>query len=799
MPLLDLSRTNNKANDSKVAKKSKQSKKVTPIIKGGSGLLDKIASIRQMCDMHLGKYKEEYTVIRDEATLHDYVSATIENGIISIDTETTGLDPLQCDIVGICIYTPNQKSAYIPINHINYITEEKAKNQLSVSVIEAEFRRFIEADVQIVMFNAKFDIRVLRATCNLHNIYCTWDCYLAQKLLNENEEANKLKPLHQKYVLDGKEDAFSFAELFNGVTFNLIPIQTAYLYAAHDSIITYELYEFQHQYIREDSDREDMRDLYNVLMNIEMPCVDAVANMEDNGISFDLEYQKELAEKYHPLLEENLNNFYKLLEKYDKQIEAYRKKQGIDCKLSDTINISSPTQLAILFYDILGYEVVDKKSKRGTGKDILKKWNTDLSNALLDYRAFEKMVNTYIDKMPNCVNSNDGKIHASFNQYGAVTGRFSSQGPNLQNIPSHNKDIRKMFVASPGYVMMSADFSQQEPKALAALCRMQGDSQMYDTFMDGKDLYSEIASKSFNTTYKECLEHFPKGTYIKKKGNKWYYASEDDYDKLADGDTDTYNDGKERRSSAKSILLGVLYGRGETSVGEQLGVSTERASEIKNSVFKGFPAIKKFEADSLDMAYELGYVTTISGRKRRLPALQLDEYEFSWKNGVKQDSDLIDFEAEEDNEIPERVIRRYLTKLHKCRFKDKPKIFAQAKEEGIIIKDNSSKIAEETRECVNARIQGSAADLTKLAMIDLNKNERLKELGFRFLIQIHDEILAECPEENVKECSKLLAETMSKAAEKLLEMPIKTDVDLMYRWYGEKIEYGQIRRLSPGR
>ena len=285
---------------------------------------------------------------------------------------------------------------------------------------------------------------------------------------------------------------------------------------------------------------------------------------------------------------------------------------------------------------------------------------------------------------------------------------------------------------------------------------------MYDTFMQGKDLYSEIASKAFNKPYEECREFNEDGT--------------------------TNKSGKERRTQAKSILLGVLYGRGVNSIAEQLNCTPENAQTIKDSVFRGFPAIKEFEQSSLNMAYETGYVTTVCGRKRRLPDLQLDEYEFKWKNGVAPDDDLLDFDEEAEQDIPERTIRKYLTQLHKARFNEKRKIFEKANEEGIWIVDNGGKIADATRQCVNSRIQGSAADLTKLAMIELNNNQRLKDLGFRLLIPVHDEVIAECPEENVKECSKLLAETMSKAAEKILEMPIKCDVEITKEWYGEQLE-----------
>ena len=761
--LFDTSRSTSKSNDKKLAKIANQTKKVTPTIKGGGGLLGRIKQIQQMVDKHLGKYKEKYQIIQTEEALREFVDNVIEFGAVSIDTETTGLDPMQDTIAGICVYSPNQKSAYIPLNHISYITEMVVPNQLPSDVVRSEFQRFLDKKVQIIMFNADFDIRVLRHGIGLKDVYCTWDCYLAQRLLNENEDSNALKKVHQKYVLNGQEDAFTFEELFKGIPFTMIPLQTAYLYAAHDPEITYELFEYQHRFIREDSPREDMRKIYKLFTEIEMPCVPVVADMEDNGILFDFDYNAKLKEKYHKLLDEREAEFHKSYKKYEKKIEEYRKKNG---KLERPINIKSTDQLAILLYDIIGlepyYDKHKKKEVRTTREDYLVTLDSDVARAILKYREFSTIVDTFIDKMPNCVNPNDGRVHCKFNQYGARTGRFSSSDPNMQNIPSHNKDIRKMFTASSGYVLMSSDFSQQEPKALAALCRMDGDSQMYDTFMQGKDLYSEIASKSFNRPYEDCLEF------------------------NADGSTNA--EGKERRSQAKSILLGVLYGRGVASIGEQLNCSVEKAQAIKDSVFKAFPAIKRFEDESLAMANKLGYVTTVCGRKRRLPELQLDEYEFKWSDEHKSSGDLLDFDSEDiEQDIPERTIRKYLTRLHSCRFSEKQKIFQQANKEGIWIVDNGKKIADASRQCVNSRIQGSAADLTKLAMVYASRNERLKELGFRLLIQVHDELIGECPEENMKECSELLAKVMSESAEKILEMPVKCDVDLMYQWYGEKI------------
>lgn len=304
--------------------------------------------------------------------------------------------------------------------------------------------------------------------------------------------------------------------------------------------------------------------------------------------------------------------------------------------------------------------------------------------------------------------------------------------------------------------------SQQEPKALAALCRKDGDSQLYNTFIQGKDLYSEIASKSFNVPYEDCKEFNPDGS--------------------------TNKAGKSRRTQAKSILLGVLYGRGEKSIAEQLKTTEDKAKAIKESVFNAFPAIRKFEKDSKEMAYYEGYVTTVCGRKRRLPDMQLDTYDFKWSDDAPIADDVLDFDSEDTTlPVPKSRVNYYLNKLQYCRYNQKQKIFQEANKEGIWIVDNGKKIADAERQCVNARIQGSAADLTKLAMIDMSNNERLKELGFKLLIPVHDEVVCECPRENAKECSELLAKVMCDAAEKILEMPISCDVEVAERWYGNPI------------
>ena len=759
--LFDDNSRSNKQTDKEIAKKLKDKTKRNAVVVKSNGVLAKINSVRQFVEDHLGKYKDEYLTITDADVLRKYVADC--GGVIALDTETTGLDPLLDKIVGVCLYSPNCKGAYIPLRHKSAITGEKIQGQLEPEVV-AEILKPLETFEEDRQFNAKFDTRFMRNDLGVE-LTCTWDGYLAARCMNENEPQGKrgLKDLHAKYVLEGAEDEFSYSAIFKDIPFELIPIDIATIYGAHDAVITWELADFQMQYLYYDENepfeaRNGMNGVAWCFFNIEMPCIKPIAEMEDNGILLDQKYASELSAKYTALRDQALDKFYLLLEPYAEDIGKYR-----GDKLDNPINIGSPTQLAILFYDILGYQSVDRQPARGTGEAVLTHWNTDLANAILEYRKYDKLLGTYIDKLPNeCVNPNDGRVHCSFNQYGADTGRMSSSEPNLQNIPSHAKDIRPMFVASPGCVLMSSDYSQQEPSCLAAFCHKMGYDKLYNVRLNGGDLYSATASACYKRAYEDCLE-------FNSDGSK-------------------NPEGKKYRNLAKPVLLGILYSRGDKSVAEGMGITIDEAKKLKRNLFRDYPEIMIFEQRSLDMAEENGYVTTICGRKRRLPDLQLDEFEFKWVDAPKSD-DVLDFEGEVTDWVPDELCDKWWRKLKQARFGQKRKIFEEAnKKDGIWIIDNGMKIADAKRQCVNARIQGSAADLTKLALIDLYNNDTLRQLGFKLLIPVHDEIIAECPEENAKECSRLLAEVMSHAAEKILGLPFKCDVEITHAWYGESIK-----------
>ena len=457
----------------KILDKMKSPKSST--VKRGSSkvsLQEQLSIIRANVLRILGVYKDNTQVIYTREDLHNYISAAIENGIIAVDTETNNsLDPITCKLMGPCIYTPGQKNAYIPLNHVNPVTLERLPNQLTENDVREEFLRLV--DTKILMHNAKFDYQVIKCTTDVQlKVY--WDTMLGARILNENEKRAGLK---QQYIekIDPTIEKYSIDHLFENVEYAVVEPEIFALYAATDAFMTYKLYEWQ----KKQFDIPGNERLFYVFMNVEMQVMEVAAEMELTGICIDTEYGERLSAKYHKKLDELNIEIDKELAKYNDVIAKWRlteeanyKPEKIDKKtgekkfgkskneqLADPVALTSTTQLAILIYDILKHPPVDKESPRGTGEDILLKIDIPLSKLILKQRGLLKLINTYIDKLPQCVNEKTGRLHAHFNQIGADTGRFSSSDPNLQNIPSHEKSIRMLFSASPGHVLVGSDFS----------------------------------------------------------------------------------------------------------------------------------------------------------------------------------------------------------------------------------------------------------------------------------------------------------------------------------------------------
>lgn len=735
---------------------------------------DKLQLIYEEVNRVLGGYTSNTKVITSKDELSKYIDEAIRNGIIAIDTETNNsLEPLTCLLMGACIYTPGQLSAYIPVHHTQPDTDILIENQLTESDIKEQFDRL--SNTKILMHNGKFDYEVIKCTCNcVLNIY--WDTEIAARILDENELAG----LKKQYILhiDSTQEKYDIEHLFQGIPYAYVKPEIFALYAATDAYITYRLYEWQ----KEQFNKPGNEKLFDLFMNVEMPVVPVCAEMELYGIEIDKEYAKRLSNKYHKKVDEVNAKIDTELSKYSDKISAWRLTKEANYKernskpnktgeftykkskneqLENPPQLNSPTQLAILLYDILGTPAQDKKSPRGTGEEILQKINLPICDLILEKRGLEKLIGTYIDKIPECVNSKDNRLHAHFNQLGAGTGRFSSSNPNLQNIPSHVKEIRLMFRASDGDVFVGADFSQQEPRLLSAYSN---DDTMIDAYKQNKDLYATIAAGVYKNDYWDNMEHRQDGT--------------------------PNPEGKKRRSNCKSLLLGIMYGRGAPSIAEQIHSTVEEAQQIINDFYKQFPKVKEWTEKTEKDAKVTGYVEDLWGRRRRLPDILLPKYTVKSTKTSTEFNPIL-YTLGKVNNSSAALVESYKKKLSKVKSRnDYQKIQQEAERDGIYIVDNGAFISQAERQCVNARIQGGAASMTKVCMRKVFDDEELNRLGAKLVLQIHDEVIVECPKQNAEAVMSRLTFVMKTSVADKVQVPFKCDGYIVNCWYED--DFGDI-------
>ena len=744
-------------------KQEQQNKELTTTkIKLGKGqTIDTlIISARNLVEEKLGKYKDTSKCVIFEKDLIDFFNQTPADGVVGIDTETTGLDVLTDKLVGISVC--NGKSClYIPVNHISYVSKSRISTQIDIDRLKEIFGNVFKEkpNIKWVYHNAKFDLGVLRTFFGYPVPKPYWDTMLASCLFNQDEE-HSLKFQYNKYIATEDEGVNRFDNLFKGITFDIVPIDVATIYAGKDAFMTFELYEYQKSLM----EKRDFEGIKYVMENIEMPLLPILEDMHRIGVNMNQGMINDLYEKFSIKLEEAKVKVYEEIDKYKDQIDRFRR-EHYDIKLDDPINIASPLQLSTLFYKIIGYKT---KSGKGTGEAELNEINTPLTLALIDYRKMSKLIDAFLVSLPKRLNPVDNKIHTSLNQYGAATGRFSSSDPNLQQIPSRGvgKDIRKIFGASKGYILMSSDFSQQEPRCLASLS---GDVKMQEAYMIGKDLYATMASDIYKMPYADCMEF-----YLDENGKK----------------TDKTNpEGKKRRSATKSILLGIMYGRGVPSIAEQINSTPEEAQKIIDDFYEAFPTIKKYTEYVQETAKRDGYTTTAWGRRRYLKHIQDEMYEFKYNDARQIDfNPLFTSTGVINKEVSQDIKDYYISKLEKTKNSYmRNKIIEDARKDGITIINNQSFIAEAKRQCLNSVIQGSSADMSKKAMILLGNNEELKSLGFRMLFPVHDEVIAECPFENRKRCAELMSQLMIQSGADKISVPMKCDVEAFFYWYGPDV------------
>lgn len=706
---------------------------------------------------------------RDE--LHSYIDKVIEAGIFAYDTETTGLDRFRDHIVGSSLYYPGGVECYIPNKHLVPIFDQPYKNQLDYEDVKAEFDRLVSAKCKLVLFNADFDLAVTHIWYKVDFMPIFYfDCYVAWKCLKENELHNGLKELYNKYVLGGKGDPKKFTDFFKVSLFPYCKPQIAKLYAANDAKITFIFYEWLLPYVTKDNSKckeHHLERIADLIWNIEFPMVKICQTLFRTGIYLDTDVSTALVNRYHEeIADEEAKLAVMVQEIIDKNIYKVPSKAKKPFNTGKDFNCTSPLHVKYLLYTLMGLPDNVGKKKGSTDKDVLNDINLPVTNQILKVRSLSTLINTFVDKLPNSVTP-DGRIHAQFNSVIAATGRMSSNNPNLQNIPSHAVDIRHMFRATPGYVLISSDYSAQEPRITAFIS---GDPKMQQAFRDGRDVYATVASFAFGVPYEQCLEFHP--------------------------ETHEYQpEGKQRRNEAKFILLGISYGRSVPSIADQLyGKRTDmtdeekvsKAQEVYDKVLNSFPHLRNAMIGAENQARTKGYVETILGRRRHLPNMQLPKYEFTAMPGyVNPDIDPLDLSTLDNKDsIPPRIVKQLTKEFESLKYWGQVvKRTKELSEQKIRVVNNTKKITEESRKTLNSVIQGSAADQTKMAMIALYHNEDWKRIGGRLLIPVHDELIAEVPEEYKDEGGKILSETMVDAAS-FLPFPSKCDVEMCIHWYG---------------
>lgn len=660
----------------------------------------------------------EVETIRTPERLKEYMDHCKQSEEYVLDVETTGLDIYNDILVGICLYTPGETSAYVPFNHTDLQNVRVADQMSEEQVRDIVIPYLQDQELRCINHNIKFDNKKLAWDWKqiIVNIY--WDTLIAGYVLNENEP-HGLKPLYNKYILHGKGSSEDYGDLFEGIPFNYVPIEVATVYGANDGFKTYALYKFQAQYLREDHPREDFRKMYYVFREVEMPLIPLCTDMEMRGVEIREDFAKELSEDFNKEMVEVEAKCDAYVEQFKQYILDHNNLMRLT-KGTCKINYSSPQQVAALFYDIFKLRSVSRKEPRGTGDKIIQKFlstakkkdtkkSREFAEFLENYQRFKeikKLLGTYVDKIPQVKEPKINAVYTTYNQYGAKTGRFSSSDTvskiNLQNIPSKEKRIRKIFKARDGYKLVGGDFSQIEPRVLAFLS---GDESMINAYKEGKDLYAIMGSQVYQLPYEDCREFYPDGT--------------------------VNAEGKHRRTTMKSVLLGIMYERGATAIGEQFNKSAEWAQQLIDNFYKSFPKINQYRLKIENMAETYGYVTTITGRKRRLPDMQLEDKD--------------DYRYQEAH-----------------------------------------------RQSLNSVIQGSSADIMKLSMIAIYNDPRYKALDCHMIITVHDELIMEVPEDHIKEGAELLVGTMKRVGHSLIDLPMSVDAEVNDYWYGENLaeKYG---------
>ncbi len=628
-----------------------------------------------------------YTIVRTKRELDALVKQLQAAPLIAIDTETTHIRPMWAQLVGISVSIKPGTGSYIPTrspdpsSHLNTQQVTDALRPILEDESIAKVGQNIKYDL-LIFQNAGITLRGFIPTNTASNpVSCAGDTMIASYVLDSSRSSHSMDNLALAFL---DRTNLSIKDLIgtgkNQKRFDEVPLELAGPYASEDADVTLQLNEKLAPMIHSEPSLEK---LYR---EVEMPLVEVLAALEHNGV---------LVSK------SELNNQESRLQKRIDELVRTIDDQAKNT-IARTFDLNSPKQLSAALFNKPGDEIEGlgikpiKKTKTGfsTNAEVLEKLaldpeiETQIPSLILEYRQLTKLVGTYLKALANDIHPKTNRIHASFNQTVAATGRLSSSDPNLQNIPIRTdigREIRKAFVAPDGYQLISADYSQIELRILAHLS---GDPALIEAFRAGEDIHQAVAAQINNIPLDQVT--------------------------------------KEQRSGAKMVNFGIVYGVTPWGLARRLKVSNTEASEIIDNYKAKFANITSFLDQCVTFAREHGFVETMLGRRRPI------------------------------NDIDDR---------------------------------NPQRKALAERMAINSVVQGSAADLIKLAMIDLHQrikhaDEASPLLGSKMILQIHDELVFETPTELADNAKALIVERMEAAMD--LKVPLTVDAHVSSDWFGGK-------------
>ncbi|NNV57181.1 DNA polymerase I [Limnovirga soli] len=627
---------------------SKQ-KPATPAIVAAAA--EEKAEAGMAADKNINNTTHEYILADSDDKIQSLLTALLAQTEICFDTETTGLDANDAELVGLSFaYTPHT-AYYIPCP----ANQEETKRILALFA-----PLFTSTNITWIGQNIKYDMLVLK-WYGIELAGAIYDTMLAHYVI-EPEGRRSMDLLSAQYL--GYEPVH-IEELIGkkGKTqgnMRDVEVEKVKEYAAEDADITLQLKQVLHPYLKEKS-------VEKVFYEVENPLVKVLAAMEFEGVKID---------------EAFLNDYSKELER-----EAAQSEENVYKQAGVKFNLASPKQLGEVLFEVLKIDPKAKKTKTGqyaTGEDVLAKLanNNPIVADILAFRELTKLKSTYVDALPLMINRKTGRVHTSYAQAVAVTGRLSSNNPNLQNIPirsERGREIRKAFIPrDANHVLVSADYSQIELRIVAAIS---GDPNMCEAFKKGVDIHTATAAKVFHVDEKEVT--------------------------------------KEMRYKAKSVNFGIIYGQGAFGLADNLGISRTEAKEIIDNYKKEFSGITGYMDATINFAREHGYVETLMGRKR-------------WLRDINSSNFTVRGFAE--------------------------------------------------RNAVNSPIQGTAADMIKLAMIKIHAAMQAEKLQSKMILQVHDELVFDALPEELDILKPLILNNMKAALLLPNEVPVEAELGAGANW-----------------